>query len=85
MFAVTSTNDCGTWWTRPLFYRGVERTNPVVNQTTISAQKNEQGNVVVTDETTGIQVESDNRPIALRTLAEKLEIELLSESGRSRE
>lgn len=57
----------------------------MIDQTTISAQENEQGNVVVIDETTGIRVESDNRPIALRTLAEKLEIELLSESGRSRE
>lgn len=57
----------------------------MTNQTTISAQENEEGDVVVTDEATGIQVESANRPIALRTLAEKLEVELLSESGRSRE
>lgn len=54
-------------------------------QSTITAQEDEQGHIVVTDEATGIQAESDNWPFALRTLAEKLEVELLSERGRSRE
>lgn len=59
----------------------------MANQTTISAQESDQGHVVMTDEATGIQVESAsaNRSIALRTLAEKLEVELGSESEQFRE
>jgi hypothetical protein len=47
-------------------------------------REDDRGRVVVTDEATGIRVESDNRPIALRTLAEKLEVERPPEERRSR-
>lgn len=73
------------WWTRPLSYTAVGRGKSVPTQTTISVREDEQGRIVVTDTATGIEAAGENRPIALQTLAEKLEVEVLPESGRSRE
>lgn len=53
----------------------------MVNRTIITAQEDDQERVVVTDEATGIQAKGSNRPIALRTLGQKLEMELHTANG----
>ena len=49
------------------------------DRTTVSIHERESGDIVAIHEATGLRARGTNTPVALATLAQKLEIELLSE------